>query len=230
MKSIIALAVTIALAITFTLTACDEKEAAKTTTEPAAAATKEAPQETAAPTILTDTRDNKTYKTVKIGEQVWMAENLNYQPKTGESRCYANSADSCKKYGRFYDWETAKMACPSGWHLPSKDEWQTLVDFAGGDEVAGKALKASSGWNDYEGKSGNGEDKYGFSALPGGYGHDNNNFGDVGKSGLWWTATEMDMGEDPDEGAYGRDMYSTDRVGIIGPNRTAGYSVRCIKD
>jgi uncharacterized protein (TIGR02145 family) len=125
---------------------------------------------------FTDTRDGKTYKTVKIGEQVWMAENLNCEAKG--SRCYNDSISYCDKYGRLYYWPMAMEVCPKGWHLPSNEEWDKLYRFADGtngtespyeSEMAGKYLKAKSGWNDDEEKSGNGEDKFGFSALPGGY-------------------------------------------------------------
>jgi len=113
------------------------------------------------------------YKTKQIGNQTWMAENLNYNVEGSREVKYdvksgyiystlsnaeieANNA----KYGRLYDWETAMKVCPSGWHLPSADEWQELVDFAGGIDVAGKRLKAKSGWNDYKGKSGNGTEVF----------------------------------------------------------------------
>jgi len=117
-------------------------------------------------------------KIVKIGEQTWMGNNLNYEIASG-SWCY----DSCSKYGRQYNWSTAKLACPSGWHLPSAEEWDTLIDYAGGKDVAGLKLKAKSGWNKRsDGGNGNGTDDYGFSALP--------NAGEY-KSGWWWTATAV---------------------------------------
>ncbi|MDR2694074.1 MAG: fibrobacter succinogenes major paralogous domain-containing protein, partial [Chitinispirillales bacterium] len=112
---------------------------------------------------FTDSRDGKTYNTVKIGKQTWMAENLNYGTSSG-SWCYNDRDSYCKKYGRLYEWETAKKTCPSGWHLPSRQEWEALVTYAGGYEAAGKRLKSTIGWND----SGSGTDDYGFSALPGG--------------------------------------------------------------
>ena len=76
---------------------------------------------------FTDPRDGKTYKTVKIGNQVWMAENLNYDAGSG-SWCY----EDCSQYGRLYNWETAKGVAPQGWHLPSKSEFETLLNNLGG--------------------------------------------------------------------------------------------------
>jgi uncharacterized protein (TIGR02145 family) len=134
------------------------------------------------PETFTDPRDGQVYRTVKIGNQVWMAENLNFD--CPGSKCYDNDPKNAEKYGRLYDWETASKACPPGWHLPSYDEWRTLVDFAGGDKVAGKKLKAKSGWD----KNSNGTDEFGFSALPGGFGNSGGSFGNVGSNGDWWTA------------------------------------------
>ena len=121
---------------------------------------------------LHDSRDGKTYRTVKIGSQIWMAENMNYDAKG--SKCYKNNPNNCTKYGRMYNWETAMKACPSGWHLPSNGEWDVLHNYAGGS-YAGIKLKARSGW--YSCGASNYshypycEDTYGFSALPGGYGY-----------------------------------------------------------
>ena len=109
---------------------------------------------------LTDERDGKTYKTVTIGKQTWMAENLNY--KTRYSFCYNNKAEYCDKYGRLYTWDFAMEACPAGWGLPSLEEFQVLVATIGGLSTAGKVLKSTEGWKD----GGNGTDDYGFSALP----------------------------------------------------------------
>jgi uncharacterized protein (TIGR02145 family) len=158
------------------------------------------------------------YKTITIGEQVWMAENLNCNV-TG-SKCYDNSESKCQKYGRLYDWETALTACPTGWHLPSFEEWETLVDFAGGSD-AGKKLKAKSGWN----SNGNGTDDYGFSALPGGYGNSDGYFYNAGSYGYWWSATEYNS-----DLAYYRGMNGSEGVGWNYNNEGILFSVRCLQD
>jgi uncharacterized protein (TIGR02145 family) len=170
---------------------------------------------------FTDTRDGKTYKNVKIGEQVWMAENLDI--KTGNSWCYGNDEANCKKYGRLYDWETAKKVCPSGWHLPSNEEWLNLINYVGGDNVAGKKLKSTRDWND----NGNGTDNHEFSALPSGYRNNlDGNFKLIGESSYWWSATEYDAND-----AYKWYMYNN-LESFDGQNdhKSDGYSVRCVKD
>jgi uncharacterized protein (TIGR02145 family) len=227
MKSIITTA--LGLAITFTFNACGEKQAAKTPTEPAAAAAAAVAREAYIKEnggTFTDTRDGKTYKTVKISEQVWMTENLNYE--AAGSICYDEKTENCQKYGRLYDWNTAKTACPSGWHLPSNKEWQTIVDLAGGKEIAGKALKASSGWKNSENgdKNGNGTDKFGFSALPGGHGNSDGSFNNVGSFGYWWSAIEYNS-----ENAYdGSLSYSYEGVYYSYTSKSGLRSIRCIKD
>jgi len=137
-----------------------------------------------------DPRDGKVYKIVEIGSQIWMAQNLAYN--VIGSKCYENKRTNGKTYGRLYDWETAMSVCPPGWHLPSKKEWNILVNFAGGAKIAGKKIKAKTGWNDYRGISGNGTDDFGFNALPGGY--CNSNFHDdefykMGEDENWWSSS-----------------------------------------
>jgi len=135
-----------------------------------------------ASTYFTDPRDGKTYKTVKIGDQIWMAENLNYECEG--SKCFKNDPSYAKKYGRLYNLETAVEACPPGWHIPSKEEWRKLVDYAGGFSTSAYKLKAKDGWLG----NGNGSDEYGFSALPGGT-FQQGDFGGWPYMGFWWGST-----------------------------------------
>ncbi|MDR0331507.1 MAG: fibrobacter succinogenes major paralogous domain-containing protein [Chitinispirillales bacterium] len=179
---------------------------------------------------FTDTRDGKAYKTVKIGSQTWMAENLNF--KTKESKCYSDNESNCTKYGRLYGQDAS--ACPSGWRLPNNSDWETLVKTAGGKDVAGKKLKSTSGWN----KNGNGTDEFGFSALPGGNyfeeeDDDGNSFGGfnlVGDRSFWWSATSV-----MPNGSFYQYMSHDDgkagsyTVGAEGLTEFGMYSIRCIQ-
>lgn len=156
--------------------------------------------------ILTDYRDGKTYRTVKIGNQRWMAENLNY--KVSFSVCYNKEESYCETYGRLYDWETATCAnsacgdfsgrgrgvCPERWHLPSKKELETLIETIGGEEHVCSALASTSGWNENI----NSSDAFLFSALPAGicYISDFYDSGmDCRSEGIWtgfWSSTTSD--------------------------------------
>ncbi|MDR2583979.1 MAG: fibrobacter succinogenes major paralogous domain-containing protein [Fibromonadaceae bacterium] len=163
----------------------------------------------------TDSRDGKKYGTVKIGDQIWMSENLNYAAEG--SKCYGNEPANCQKFGRLYTWMLAQTACPKGWHLPSNDEWQILVNFTGG-----RNLKASRGWSG----AGNGKDTYGFSGLPGGYGISDGYFLNTGYIGYWWTSSE-----DNSDYAFSRDMVYDDETVYYNDNDKSNlYSVRCIKN
>jgi len=132
--------------------------------------------------------DIKNYKTVKIGEQIWLAENLNHE--TIGSECFNYEESSCKKFGRLYTWEAAMKACPEDWHLPTDREWAELMDFAGGFETAGKFLKAKDGWKPSFGKPQNGIDKFGFAALPSGYGGYKESFHNTLGESRWWSSSE----------------------------------------
>ena len=174
--------------------------------------------------LQSDQRDGKTYKTVKIGSQTWMAENLNYN--ASDSKCYGNNESNCQKYGRLYDWNTAMKVCPSGWHLPTQVEWELMTAYIGGEKTEGKKLKATSNWNDYQGKSGNGTDEFGFSALPGGGGYSNGSFTSAGYYGYWWSASEGNS-----NGAYIRYMnYSYESAIWYNINKSYSFSVRCVQD
>jgi len=176
-------------------------------------------------TTFVDTRDGKTYRKVTVGTQTWMAKNLNYDvPRTTADVCYFDWAKHCATYGRLYDWNTAKRACPAGWHLPSRNEWDTLVDYCGGRPTAGTKLKSSTGWD--------GTDDYGFSALPGGSGYKTSNsiysiFSAVGSNGNWWSATEADDSDAWYMNMESHDGYATDKTQHGNSNL---LSVRCIKD
>jgi uncharacterized protein (TIGR02145 family) len=175
-----------------------------------------------------DNRDGAIYKTVKMPNgKTWMAKNLNY--KMGNSLCYGYADSSCVEYGRLYNWEGAKTACPSGWHLPSSKEWEDMINSVGG--AAGKKLKSKYSWNLIRDNSGNynfdynGTDDYSFSALPGGR-YDFDGFNYVGNNGGWWTATENGT-----EDAYVLSMnYDNSGMDRGSAAKSNGFSVRCTKN
>jgi uncharacterized protein (TIGR02145 family) len=156
-----------------------------------------------------------------------MNRNLNYN--ASGSKCYDNNEANCAIYGRLYNWATAKTVCPSGWHLPSNAEWNVLMKFVNPSCTdnsncagAGTKLKATSGWFEPD----NGEDTYGFSALPGGRGLSGGSFYGVGGYGYWWSASEKDS-----DIAYGRDMYDyLDDVHWGNYDKNYMFSVRCLQD
>ncbi len=171
-----------------------------------------------------DSRDNKTYKSVVIGTQKWMAENLNYAGEVGNEvgKCYKDDPANCAEYGRLYSWSTAKTVCPSGWHLPSQAEWNVMTAYIGGESTEGKKLKAASGWSG----DGNGTDDYGFSALPGG-GAAYTKFDNVGIQGDWWSSNEL---ETFSENAYFRRMSNaSEGAGWYFTMKSYLHSVRCLQ-
>ena len=195
---------------------------------------------------LKDSRDGRTYKTVTIGERVWMAENLNY--KTENSYCYLNDEAFCDEYGRLYTWaaamdsaakwskngkgcgdgkkcsptEPARGVCPSGWHLPKIEEFIKLFDAVGGTKTAGKKLKSTSGWY----RTGNGTDDYSFTALPAGFRFENGQFENVENSADFWASTEISDGI-----AYAVELflYNND-ANTKRYKKNHSYSVRCVQD
>jgi uncharacterized protein (TIGR02145 family) len=180
---------------------------------------------------FTDKRDGQTYKTVTLDGQTWMAQNLNYETSSSVSWCYEDKIDNCNKYGRLYDWETAKQVCPKGWKLPEYEDWEKLIKTTCGYKFAGKTLRAKSGWNTtYEGKVVNGKDNFGFSALPGGERYMSGEFGTIGKAGNWWTATMADPWGDHARYLGMRSYYIDEIIESYSSRIRVWYSVRCIAD
>ena len=186
----------------------------------------------------------QTYKTVRIGSQTWMAENLNYE--ISGSVCYNNDPGNCSKYGRLYNWVTAmdlpsscessacsnqlqtshQGICPDGWHIPSYADWSTLFDYVGGISVAGLHLKARI----WSGASKPYLDTYGFSALPGSSGLSDGSFYSTG-FGVWLSASEYDSNYiynwfTSTGGPHYEDEVRWDKNG----SKTRLSSVRCLQD
>ena len=212
---------------------------------------------------MTDERDGKVYRTVKIGDQVWMAENLNFDPGQGGSGedkydwswCYDNEPKNCDVAGRYYTWAAAidsvKLAndadnpqdcgygkecgvastrsatlvqgvCPTGWHLPSRAEWNSLFTAVGDESTAGKVLKSQTGWYN----RGNGTDAFGFSALPAGGRNGDEDYYNEGDYAYFWSSTELNS-------SYAYRMYldyGSVSATLSFKNKDDGFSVRCVKD
>ena len=133
-------------------------------------------------------RDGVEYRTVSIKEQCWMQENLRYVPSEGKTMCYGGEQSNCTKYGLLYDFKAANLACPTGWRLPTSDEYEALAEYSmEGAPLyeAGAHFKATSGWT-----TENGDDFLEFTALPGGKCSEEQTCLNVGKLGYWWTSTE----------------------------------------
>lgn len=215
---------------------------------------------------LVDMRDGHEYATVNIGTQTWMAENLNYE--SPNSRCYNDSIELCSKYGRLYTWGDAMDSirtgcgygdscsvagnnqgiCPEGWHLPNETEWYTL-DASVSDNFkynGGKALKTRMDWDEHGGKDGNGDDSYGFGALPSGVwdGMGRGLYRDLGARTCYWLSNEGDflfiptITYDPEMLAHTRldtakhvvVHNSGDNTLVLPTKKYDGCSIRCLKD
>ncbi len=204
---------------------------------------------------LCDSRDGQVYRTVKIGEQVWMAENLNYayEASTAKSFCYENSNDSCGKYGRLYMWSAAmdsagifgesgklcgdgvacspsavvRGVCPDGFHLPDTSEWNALEAFVL-ENSGGESVALSLRSQSWEKNGEAGLDLFGFNALPAGNRNNDEEFIRAGGYALFWTATAVDSAT---IGAFCRYLKNGDS-GLLRdtPLKKNAFSVRCIKD
>jgi uncharacterized protein (TIGR02145 family) len=203
---------------------------------------------------ITDARDGKVYKTVVIGTQTWMAENLNVSTfrngdpiteaknidewiKADKNKqpawCYYdNDPKNGLKYGKLYNWHAVKDyrgLADKGWHVPSEEEWKQLTDYLGSESVASK-MKYTNFWDHYECESGNSTNESGFSALPGGLGGvsglERYDFDFVGSAGFWWSSSEYD----PDY-AWTLSLNCVN-VGVVKDINQKYYmfSVRCLRD
>lgn len=191
--------------------------------------------------------EGQTYNTVQIGNQCWLKENLNvgtmitaniYNNQTNngqiEKYCYENNASNCNTYGGLYQWDEmmqytnqqgTKGICPPGWHIPSKVEWEELINYLGGTSFAGGKLKESgtNHWNSPNSSFATNES--GFTALPGGFFNFYGDFLDVNYYAYFWTSTEENG-----SARYYHLSYSTTSIGTAYYNKILGRSVRCIKD
>jgi len=186
---------------------------------------------------FTDPRDMQEYKTVCMGKQRWMAENLNYNDG---GVCYDDNGSNCDTYGRLYSIDEAtgrdtsstnpsgiRGICPDGWHIPSQAEWEELFDYCGGADEAANKLRATSGWPTPNQNT----DEYGFHMQAGGlFTADANNsqFGYLGTAGYFWTSDGNQGGYFIGLNAYypGLNFYTYSPP----PDLIWKFSVRCVKD
>ncbi len=212
-----------------------------------------------------DNRDNQEYRWVKIGEQIWMAENLNFgtmiDPRDHTSTydfpikyCYDNDENNCEEYGALYPWGTLmngegssnyvpsgiKGICPSGWHIPSDEEWNDLERYLGTEEEniytqglntrgrVGHLLRSTSGWYTEEFMGYQGYDSFGFNVKPAGsknYWNSNDAFGGLSYHAYFWTSTAYG-----DASAYDRNFDNAFNILRSGTLGRMGFSVRCVKN
>lgn len=174
---------------------------------------------------FTDFRDNKVYYIVRIGNQIWMAENLAFKCESG-CWSYENDESNASKYGYLYNWETANKVCPSGWHLPSDAEWKTLISYLGGAEIAGWKLKENGllNWNPGNESATN---ESGFAALPAGfYKYRLNSYNELEVGTYFWCSTKYNNNTVLsynlwcDKGRAFSNLF----------DKQLGLSVRCIRD
>lgn len=180
--------------------------------------------------FFVDRRDGKKYKTVKIGDQTWMAENLAYEYKyKGSYFAYENNNLNVSVHGYLYDAVTSQEVCPIlfsprygeiKWRLPSDNDWHELVNYLGGKEIAVNKMKSDSGWVN----NNNGNNSSGFNGLPSGVRTQGGDFYVIGEAGYWWSSTKKNEYE------YWNRGLSDDVVIRNGVYWEQSLSVRCIKD
>jgi uncharacterized protein (TIGR02145 family) len=168
-----------------------------------------------------DNRDAKSYNIVKIGKQIWFAENSAFEPQSGNFWAYNDDESNVLKYGYLYDWETSKRVCPEGWRIPSRKDLVEFIDFVGGEFNAAPKLKSK-----YEKHNrGFGTDDYGFAALLAGKRTARKgDYKELGKVGYWWSS---EAGFQP----WAYYMFDRlDRIAFGATPKGQGFSVRCMKD
>jgi uncharacterized protein (TIGR02145 family) len=205
------------------------------------------------PMVFTDERDGKNYTAGKIGDQIWLLENLAYLPEVfppdrdsdslelyyvygyqGTDLNQAKESNNYMTYGVLYNWAAAMSACPEGWHLPDDDEWQILEIYLGmepenADQVKWRLTGAvGNKLKNLSGwdSNGNGDNSSGFSALPGGSRGNNEQFSGIGSYGNFWTAS-LNTISLPWNRFLSFDNSGVSRYGL---SRSLGFSVRCLKD
>jgi len=194
---------------------------------------------------FTDPRDEKTYATVQIGDQCWMAENLNIGEMINgsenmtdngiiEKYCYDNDPANCETYGGLYQWNEmmeytttpgTQGICPSGWHLPTDGEWSVLTDFLGGESIAGGKMK-ETGTTHWSSPNTGATNESGFTALPGGIRSSDSHYYYLTQKAYYWSSNEYDS-----SGAWRRTLHrDTEEVSRNHQNKGDGFSVRCVQD
>ena len=159
--------------------------------------------------------DGNTYKVIKIGDQLWMAENLRVtKDRNGtpiQSYCFEDEQSNCKKLGHLYTWDVALKISPDGWHLPSNEEWNALIDYLGGESEAGQRL--------LEGGSS------GFDAILAGAADFRGNYLYLGAQAIFWSSTEANQ-----ERAYHQGFRKDGHCDLFAAMKGARISIRLIKD
>jgi len=268
MRNLVKLSVLMLMAIAVSLSSCKKDENNNSTSSGSGNNDNGGVDNTEMPTTgetgtFTDSRDGKVYKTIKIGNQTWMAENLAYigngmreitdddewkNNTAYDGWCYMNNNDSLGAvYGVLYQWESAKNACPEGWHLATSEEWDALIDYLedngyscdgkiGGEKIA-KSLAVVTGWFNDSGEYSLGNSNYleyqnltGFLALPSGQRYVNNgNFSGISYLATFWVKKIYQGNEYADRRALN---YFDGKIQkyFTSLSEINGCSVRCIKD
>ena len=183
-----------------------------------------------------DSRDGNSYKTIKLGNQVWMAENLRYSKdiplgtsKSNKPHVYNpnGKAENVEQFGYLYNWYAAEKACPEGWHLPTNSDWKQLKNAIIGENIGSQLAGKANLWNDGVLERNTSFGKSGFSVLPGGS-FDEKSCGNFGSFAYFWSATEYEYYSG---NAYFRYIYYN-YSGVVSnySSKSDGFSVRCVKD